>query len=480
MKKRIPALLLVLCLALSVPALAADSMENFRKVRVYDNSFSDVAADFTFYSNIQTLYEYGLTVGRDNGTFGAGDSVTVGQAVIFAGRVRSIYRTGDAETGPTAYIADGQSAYQPYLTYLQEEGVLGTELDGTYSAAATRAQVAHILASVLPESALPPVNDELVTQAYASRKFITDVTEYTPYYQDILTLYKCGVAVGSDARGTYYPGSAITRGALSALLTRMFRAELRLTPGWDLLAAYSAEGSTYAGLVDAVSTCPSSPNTSAEMDQAIRYLISHGVYQIKLKYSGLTSAGANTITQLALTTVKSYCEQGYNTANCFYNTTTGQITLTFSAADLTVSQTAGCRSYALSAAIAAHDALWNSGQITASMSEYEKARVYYDWIFSHCAYDYGADDTSISHLPYAVFKNAKAVCDGYTGAYNLLLKLEGIDCTALGNETHIWTVATLDGESYHIDTTWGDAAGGATNYQYFGMSESQSWNYHSW
>ena len=109
------------------------------------------------------------------------------------------------------------------------------------------------------------------------------------------------------------------------------------------------------------------------------------------------------------------------------------------------------------------------------MSEYEKARVYYDWICSHCAYDYGADDTSISHLPYAVFKNAKAVCDGYTGAYNLLLKLEGIDCTALGNETHIWTVATLDGESYHIDTTWGDAAGGATNYQYFGMDEMTAW-----
>ena len=479
MKKRLPALFLALSLLLSVPALAVDSMENFRPVRVYEDSFSDVASDSAFYSNVRALFEYGLTVGRDDGTFGVGNSVTVGQAIIFAGRVRSIYRTGDAEIGPAAYAADGQSAYQAYLLYLQAEGVLGTELDGFYSSAATRAQVAHILASVLPESVLPPINSELITQAYASRKFIADVTEYTPYYQDILTLYKCGVAVGSDPRGTYYPNANITRGALSALLTRMFREELRLTPDWHLLAAYSAEGATYAGMVDTVPSCHLSPTTSTQMDQAIRYLISHGVYQIKLKYSSLTAATANTLTQLALSIAKSYCEQGYNTANCYYNTATGQLTLTFSAAKLTAAQTQSCRSYALASAIAVHDELWNSGQITASMSEYDKAKVYYDWICSHCAYDYGADDTSISHLPYAVFKNAEAVCDGYTGAYNLLLKLEGIDCTALGNESHIWTVATLDGKEYHIDTTWGDASG-VTNYQYFGMSEAQSWSYHSW
>lgn len=47
-----------------------------------------------------------------------------------------------------------------------------------------------MLANTLPEEALPPVHADLVTQAYASRQFITDVTEYTPYYQDILTLYR--------------------------------------------------------------------------------------------------------------------------------------------------------------------------------------------------------------------------------------------------------------------------------------------------
>ena len=54
----------------------------------------------------------------------------------------------------------------------------------------------------------PPVNDALVTQAYASRQFITDVTEYTPYYRDILTLYRTGVSIGSDDTGSYPAGPA--------------------------------------------------------------------------------------------------------------------------------------------------------------------------------------------------------------------------------------------------------------------------------
>lgn len=480
MKKRFPALLLAVCLLLTVPALAvSNSMDNFRQVRTYADSFADVSSGSAFYSNIKALYEYGLSVGRSDGTFGSGDSVTVGQAVIFAARVRSIYRTGDAEAGAAFYDSLGHPVYYSYLLYLQGEGVLGSELDTVCDSAATRAQVAHLLAAVLPESALPRVNDTLVTQAYASGKYIADVTEYTPFYQDILTLYKCGVAVGSDPSGTFYPASPISRGALSAMLTRLFRQDLRLTPGWDLSTVYSAAGTTYAKLISAVSSCPASPVTSADLDQAVRYMLGRGSYQLKLKYSGLTDAYAEKLTGLILGTVKSYCEQGYNTASCSYNTATGQVSLTFTAAALTAAQTSSYRSYALAAAIGVHDELWNSGTITAAMSQYEKARVYFDWICDHCAYDYSADDNSISHLPYAVFKNGKAVCDGYTGAYNLLLKLEGIHCTALGNDNHIWTVATLDGTEYHIDTTWGDASGPAGD-QFFGMTAAQSWNYHSW
>ena len=155
--------------------------------------------------------------------------MTLGQAVIFAGRVRSLYRTGEPEAA-LAYRRETTPAALAYLRYLQAEGVLEADfVDGymeLYEPAA-RAQVAHVLANVLPEEALPSVHDELVTVGYSSRRFLPDVDEYTPYYQDILALYRKGISVGSDASGSFLPSRPITRGALAAMLTRMLDPALR-------------------------------------------------------------------------------------------------------------------------------------------------------------------------------------------------------------------------------------------------------------
>ena len=233
MRRRVPALLLAAVLLLTVPAYAApDSGENFVRSKAYSGQFSDLTTASVFYDNVAALYEYGLSVGKPDGTYGLRDPMTVGEVVIFAGRIRSIYRTGDAEQGPAAYGEDGGPVSGGYLRYLQAEGVLGTELDGSLPSPATRAQVAHVLANVLPS--LPPVNDQLVTEGYAARKYITDVTEYTPYYEDILFLYRAGISVGSDETGSFLPEAIITRGAAAAMLTRIVDPALRLTPDWVL------------------------------------------------------------------------------------------------------------------------------------------------------------------------------------------------------------------------------------------------------
>ena len=130
-------------------------------------------------------------------------------------------------------------------------------------------------------------------------------------------------------------------------------------------------------------------------------------------------------------------------------------------------------------AIAVHNSLWAAGTLRADMTETEKAKVYYKWLCDNCVYDAAATDHSVSHLAYGALCNGKGVCDGYTGAYSLLLKLEGIACYALANDSHIWTVATLDGADVHIDTTWGDS-GAAVDYGYFAMSAQRSWQVHPW
>lgn len=482
MHKRVLSLLLALSL-LSVPALAAEnSTENFTRVKTYAGQFSDLPESDVFYENVSALYEYGLSVGQADGTYGLSQHMTVGQTVIFAGRIRSLYRTGDPEAGPAAFTAaavglkDAQRVYAPYLWYLQSEGVLDKALDGLLSQTATRAQMAHVLAGLLPDEALPAVNDSLVTQAYASRRFITDVTEYTPYYQDILRLYRCGVSIGSDETGSYLPDAPITRGAAAAMLTRIVDGSLRLTPDWDLKDLYSAEGASYEDLVTA-GAYVAAPETAAEFDQVIRYMLSRGENTLVLHYpQGLTAESAAKVLDQALLSVKRYCEQGYNSITCSY-TTAGYIQLKFGS--IAGEKTEEYRQKALTAAIAVHDALWEQGILTPRSTQREIALAYYQWIAAHCNYDDAADNTSVSHLPYSLFRNGKAVCDGYTGAYNLLLKLEGIDCYALPNDTHIWTVAVLDGETVHIDATWGDQ-GAAASGQYFAMTPRQSHTLHPW
>lgn len=475
MRRRIPALLLAAALLLTIPAHAApDSRDNFNRGRAYAGQFSDLTTASPFYDNVAALYEYGLSQGRADGTYGLQDPMTVGEVVIFAGRIRSIYRNGDAEAGPEAHREEGAPTALGYLRYLQAENVLGTELDSRLAAPAARAEVAHVLANVLPAEELPLINDQIVTEGYASRKFISDVTEYTPYYQDILFLYRTGLSVGSDETGSFLPEEPITRGAAAAMLTRMVDPSLRLRPDWTL--SERTGGSSLADLVPAGEYIPD-PGTLEEMDETVRHMLSSGSSVLALQYPGITSSEAKRVMEQALGVVKTYCEQSYNSVYCTYNQA-GRVTLTFSAANLG-ERTAEYREETMTAALEVRERLWESGQITASMTDTEKARAYFTWICENCSYDYDAGDKSLSHIPYGLFANGTAVCDGYTGAYNLFLKLEDIPCTALSGNGHIWTVAMLDGEEVHIDTTWGDT-GDSVDYGFFAMTAAQSWAHHSW
>lgn len=481
MKKRLLSLLLMFALLLSGSALAApfaNSTENFIRIRLYTNEFSDVEKGSPFYDNVAALYEYGLTEGKGYRSYAPQDPMSAGEIVIFAGRIRSVFATGDTEWGSDDYRVEGEPPYLAYLRYLQAEGVLGYELDGDCAAGrpATRAQTAHVLANLLPEKALPLLHKDVVTEGYATRQYIADVTEYTAYYDDILKLYTCGVSIGSDARGTFWPEAVLTRGAAAALLTRMVDPALRVTPLWVPLPEHSVAGIRLADLIPP-GRYVIAPKTTREWDLVIRDMLARDDNVIELDYDGMDAIAAHTVMERALAAVKVYCEQCYNAVTCHYNSS-GDITLTFGAS-LEEKPIQAYRDMTMVRAAAVHDQLWSEGRITAEMSEYEKARVYYTWICEQCVYDYAEEPASLSHIAYSLFEKGIAVCDGYTGAYNLLMKLEGIECRALSNSDHIWTVATLDGVEYHIDTTWGDSAN-AINYQYFAMTEGQSREYHAW
>lgn len=476
MKTYLSALTLALCLLLPLPPAQAAQETGFVRSRTYAGEFSDLTPDSPFYDNVAALYAYGLSNGKEDGTFGPGDTVTLGQAVIFAGRIRGLYQTGNAGAA-LAHRRENAPAALAYLRYLQAEGVLEADFTGGDSELyqpASRAQVAHILSGLLPEEALPSVHDELVTLAYSSRRFLKDVNEYTPYYQDILALYRKGVSTGSDAAGSFLPGQPITRGALAAMLTRVVDPALRVRPQWDLSNLYLAVGTDLADLVEP-GNYTLSPSTAEELESSLRSMLAQGNDQTVFYYPSLSEEEARRLMDQSLEVMKSYCEQGYNQVSCTRGA--GLVTLRFSAAGAGP-HTQAYRAAAMEAAAAVHDQLWNDGTLRPDMKQLEKARIYYTWICDHCAYDYQAGGDSLSHIPYNLFANGAAVCDGYTGAYNLLLKLEGIRCSTVVLGDHIWTAATLDGTEYHIDTTWGDT-GSAVDYAYFAMTPQKSLAVHA-
>lgn len=497
MKFRFALLVAALALALSISAFAyseepaqdtaapaqeettTDDSAPFVLLRVYEGQFADVKDGDWFAPSVVSAYEYGVLNGRGESSFAPSGNVTIAELLTIAARLRAIYTTGSDAVIPTA--KENEAWYAPYVSYLKSQNLLDNSFEGFYLLPASRAQMAGIFAFAMPEEWYTEPNASLVTSAYASRDYIADVTDKTPYRSEILLMYRRGLLSGMDAKGSFYPDRSVSRAEIAALLTRVVKPETRLTLTCTVAPYHSVKNATLASLVKApaATSLPTSAKDTAAIDGLVRNMLARGEHTITLNYSkALTTATASALTQAFTSCVKTYCEQMYNAVSC-RSYSTGKVVLTFSSTACTDKTLESYRAKALAAAIKVHDSLWESGTLSYDMSQYEIARTYFQWLCDHCRYDNAAADDSASHLAYGALVSGHAVCDGYTGAYNLLLKLEGIECTSLFNDSHIWTLATLDGTQYHIDVTWGDQYG-RTDLRYFGMSEEQSYQCHPW
>jgi len=477
MKRRIATLFLIVALAVGT-MLSAEATALFPSSVTYSGQFTDIKPDDWFYENVAALYSLGLTNGKNSPhTFVPESDMTVAEVLTMAARLRSLYDFGSAETGAALHHGAGINWYDPYAAYLKAGGIISAEFDGQWNRSATRAEMAHILAWALPAELFSPINQTVVAEGYATGRFITDVTEYTPYQQDILTLYRWGILGGTDATGSFCPELTIRRSEVAAMVTRLVDSDLRITLDWQT-EDEPREIYSLADLVSAdesFSTAPA-PDNAAEIDTALRSMLSRGERKLTLNYpTPSTEQSAIAVMHAFLTAVRTYPEQTYNKVTISYSTSSGKVDLTFSSSLYDPLLIDSYREQIFSAAMQVRDSLYAAGTLSSTMSQYEKAKVYFTWLCNYCSYDNNATDNSMSHSAYNVFFEKKAVCDGYTAVYNLLLKLEGIQCSAIENEEwdHMWTIATLDGITYHIDPTWGDQTD-TVIYQYFAMTEADS------
>ena len=121
-------------------------------------------------------------------------------------------------------------------------------------------------------------------------------------------------------------------------------------------------------------------------------------------------------------------------------------------------------------------------------TDFEKVLYVHDSIVNVCEYDTATYDEAVaagelipdfSYTSYGCLIERRAVCDGYSKAFQMIMNMLDIPCgrvlgsafTDTSSESHAWNYIMLDGEYYYVDVTWDDPIGRApdmgVSHEYF-------------
>ena len=98
----------------------------------------------------------------------------------------------------------------------------------------------------------------------------------------------------------------------------------------------------------------------------------------------------------------------------------------------------------------------------AALTDVEKALLVHDRLILHCEYDhwYNVTDTKLleAFSMYGALVEKRAVCQGYTAAYDYLMEQLGIKSRFCISDSleHCWNIITVGNKEYHVDVTWDD------------------------
>lgn len=116
-------------------------------------------------------------------------------------------------------------------------------------------------------------------------------------------------------------------------------------------------------------------------------------------------------------------------------------------------------------------------EIGETASDYDKELWLHNYIAENCVYDLNAP---YAHSAYGMLVEGKAVCEGYTRAFQLLLNKLGIESTTItGSDdltattsNHIWNAVKINDDWYQVDITWDDQGDGGMDisYSYFNIT----------
>ena len=178
--------------------------------------FTDVPPEQWFTGSVADAFAFGLMKGKSATSFVPYGDVTVAEAITMAARIHSIYTTGSEN-----FVASGPW-YQVYLDYAYQNGIITKAYyNSDVNQKATRAQFAEIFANALPAEGLSPMNS-------VADNAIPDVKMSASYAASVYKLYRAGILAGGNAKGTFSPGTFITRAECAAIVSRMAESNNRV------------------------------------------------------------------------------------------------------------------------------------------------------------------------------------------------------------------------------------------------------------
>ncbi len=132
------------------------------------------------------------------------------------------------------------------------------------------------------------------------------------------------------------------------------------------------------------------------------------------------------------------------------------------------------------------------GNIKKTMSDYEKVISIHDYIVENGQYDTRlftkGEVPAESYSTYGILVLGVGVCESYAKAMKYLLDATGIESMiVIGSsrgENHAWNLVNIEGEYYHIDSTWNDPIMGdgshLIRYNFFNLNDEQIEKTHNW
>ena len=218
----------------------------------YSNSYTDVPTTMWCYHPVMTLTEGGLLAGYGNGKFGPNDTLTKEQVHIIYTRMlgQTPYPNGNKEVASRAYAAiwftgraltGGVHVMTNYETQLAKDcgnlivrissdGTIGSMQRGVYDCWRANLAAGRTINYIDSVDELPDA-DAIHTWIDANWQEMKSILLLTGSYtkeqivavceQSICWAYNLGLVGGVDSKGTFAPGSPLTRGQLAQILYNM-------------------------------------------------------------------------------------------------------------------------------------------------------------------------------------------------------------------------------------------------------------------